>query len=188
MTNTANQRTHATEGTQAHNDAANKRANVKYWTHCEGMDREDAKRKVDAPDYIMKSDAEINRAIKQEAARQENLRKREERRKEEEAAETKRQDAAKRQWEADAKRAEEDAAKKTEEPKTEGTRKSPIRQGGMKVSCNGVDFTTLVAAMCSTGKYDMKETKLRSSHWNKIRKVIQRGETCLYDGDEYSMI
>jgi hypothetical protein len=68
------------------------------------------------------------------------------------------------------------------------TPKTPRRQGGMMVFCNGIEYNTLVSAMCSTGKYDMKETKLRSSHWNKIRKVIQRGENYLYDGDEYSMI
>ena len=62
------------------------------------------------------------------------------------------------------------------------------RQGGMKVSCNGNDYQTLVGAMCSTGKYDMKETKLRSSHWNKMRKVIQSGNECVYDGDVYKMI
>ena len=159
------QRSKATDGTQAHRDLATIKNNINYWIKVHGMDREEAKKKVGNPSYKMMDIETINREIAAESKRQANLKARQEREEEE------------------AKRREEEA-KRREEKKEESKLK---RQGGMKVKCNGMDYKTLVDAMCSTGKYDMKETKLRSSHWNKIRKVIQSGIECVYDGDTYNM-
>ena len=168
-----NQRTNATDGTQAHTDLATKKNNISYWMKVHGMSRDRAKARVEHPSYVMKSSEEVNKEIAAEARRQANLKAREERNKKEN--------------EERAKEAEEKAKREAEpKPKPESKLK---RQGGMKVSCNGNDYQTLVGAMCSTGKYDMKETKLRSFHWNKIRKQIQAPPyRCAYDGDFYEMI
>lgn len=62
------------------------------------------------------------------------------------------------------------------------------RQGGIKVLCNGNPFKTLVDAMISTGKYDLVETQLRTSHWNQIRKGIKNSGVFTYRGDEYESL
>jgi membrane protein involved in colicin uptake len=171
-----NQRTHATDGTQAHTDLATKKNNISYWMKVHGMSRDEAKVKVEHPSYKMMDSQTINREIATEARRQANLQARAER---EAKVKTEAEEKAK-------KEAEEKAKKEAEpKPKTESKLK---RQGGMKVTINNIEYSNLTAAMVSTGKYDLTDTKERAKAWNKIRKVIQAGNECIYDGDSYKMI
>ena len=64
------QRTKATEGTQAHRDLATIKNNINYWIKCHGMDRDDAKAKVNHPNYQMMDAETINREVAAEAKRQ----------------------------------------------------------------------------------------------------------------------
>jgi hypothetical protein len=162
-------RTHSSEGTQAHNGAANKRANIKYWTHCEGMDRDMAKAKVEAKGYKMMSNEEINRAVKIEAQRQENLRKRAEREaqaKADQEVEDARRAKAQAKWDQDAAKAqakaEEPKATKSDEPKT-------IKQGKVGVTVNGVEYPSICKGMAAHGIPD-KGTK----NWFKIRAALKK--------------
>jgi TPP-dependent indolepyruvate ferredoxin oxidoreductase alpha subunit len=180
MTTATNQRTASSEGTQAHNDAANKRANIKYWTHVEGMDRDEAKKKVDHPTYKMMTNAEINKAIKIEAKRQETLRKRAEldaKKKAEEEAELKRQEATQKQWENDAKKAEE-KAKTESEPKK-------INQRSIGISVNGTEYPSICKAMAAYGIPD-KGTK----NWFKIRAALKKSNEIdfEYGGEVFKFI
>ena len=173
-----NQRTKATDGTQAHTDLATKKNNITYWMKVHGMSRDEAKARVEHPSYVMKSSEEVNKEIAAEARRQANLKAREERNKEAE-------EKAKREAEEKAKREAEEKAEPKVEPKTGSKLK---RQGGMKVKINGSEYSNLTAAMVSTGKYDLTDTKERAKAWNKIRKVIQAGQECEYAGDVYEMM
>ena len=64
------QRTKATEGTQAHRDLATIKNNINYWIKVHGMDRDDAKAKVNHPNYVMMDAETINREVAAEAKRQ----------------------------------------------------------------------------------------------------------------------
>ena len=57
------QRTKATEGTQAHRDLATIKNNINYWIKVHGMDRDDAKAKVNHPNYVMMDAETINREV-----------------------------------------------------------------------------------------------------------------------------
>ena len=190
-------RDQATEGTQAHSDLANIKLNIKVLMVVHEMTREEAKTRVNSYNFKLLSNEECNRQIAAEVKRQARLKEREAQqeaaRQREAAAEAK----AKKDNEDIIRRAAEEkerAAKaaddfvgprqETVKPKTESKLK---RQGGMTVSVDGVWLKTLVAAMVSTGLYDDHETKLRSFHWNKIRKVIQKGQECVYEGHSYKM-
>jgi hypothetical protein len=165
----------ATEGTQAHSDLANKKANIKYWTHVEGMDRDMAKAKVEAKGYKMMSNEEINRAFKIETQRQDNLRKRAEREakaKADQEAEDVRRAAAQRKWEQDAAKAktEEPKATKSDEPKT-------IKQGKVGVTVDGVEYPSICKGMAAHSIPD-KGTK----NWFKIRAALKKSGQIDFEG------
>ena len=160
-----NQRTKATDGTQAHRDLATIKNNINYWIKVHGMTRDEAKARVEHPTYVMKSAEEVNKETAAEVRRQANLKARAEREakaRAEREAEAEAERATEAERAAEVERAAEAKARAEAEPKTGSKLK---RQGGMKVICNQLQYQTLVAAMVSTGKYDAKETKLRSFHW-----------------------
>jgi hypothetical protein len=174
MTTQTKTRDQASEGTQAHSDLANQKLNIKVLMTVHEMTREEAKNRVNNLNFKFLTNEECNRKISAEVKRQARLKERQERAAHEDEM---------------AKKAAEETIKRAAEEKEQTTKSESNlkRQGGMTVSVDGVQFKTLVAAMVSTGLYDDHETKLRSFHWNKIRKVIQKGLECSYEGHSYKM-
>jgi hypothetical protein len=165
MTNTT-QRTHATEGTQAHNDIANVKANIKYLMHCQDMTRAEAQAVVKKVGYKMLTNEEINRAVTAEAKRQAALKKRAEKAAEDKAreeAEEVQRAAAQKKWEQDAKKAAEEP--KAEEPKAE----KKINQKSIGITVNGVEYPSICKGMAAIGLPD-KGTK----NWFKIRAGLKK--------------
>jgi membrane protein involved in colicin uptake len=145
------QRTKATEGTQAHRDLATIKNNINYWIKCHGMDRDDAKAKVNHPNYVMMDAETINREVAAEAKRQANLKARQER----EAAEAK------------AKTEKSDEPKKNDEPKA----KMIDRIKGASVTWNGNVYKNLADAIrASSPKYQGPENRAAAcKRWSLVR-------------------
>ena len=142
------QRTKATEGTQAHRDLATIKNNINYWIKVHGMDRDEAKAKVNHPNYQMMNAETINREVAAEAKRQANLKARQER----EAAEAK---------------AKADEPKKNDEPKA----KMVDRIKGASVTWNGAVYKNLADAIrASSPKYQGAENRTAAcKRWTHVR-------------------
>lgn len=158
----------ATEGTQAHNDIANQKMNIRYYMECQEMSREEAKKFVEnliKKGAKLKTNEEINRAIAAEKKRR--------------AAVEKREAAKKKEWENMAKKAEEEAKKKGE-PKTEeeAKPKGSINNKSIGISVNGVQYSSICAGMKAHGIPD-KGTK----NWFKIRAALKKSTECAFESE-----
>ena len=150
------QRTKATDGTQAHRDLATIKNNINYWIKVHGMDRDDAKAKVNHPNYQMMDAETINREVAAEAKRQANLKARQERAEAEEKA----------RQEQEAK-----AQKKNDEPKDEPKAKMIDRIKGASVAWNGNVYKNLADAIrASSPKYQGAENRAAAcKRWTIVR-------------------
>jgi hypothetical protein len=143
------QRTKATDGTQAHRDLATVKNNINYWIKCHGMDRDEAKAKVEHPNYVMMDAETINREVAVEAKRQANLKARQER-------------------EAEAQRKND---KPKAEPKVEPKAKMTDRIKGSSVTWNGNVYKNLADAIrASSPKYQGAENRAAAcKRWTVVR-------------------
>lgn len=143
------QRTKATDGTQAHRDLATIKNNINYWIKVHGMDRDEAKAKVNHPNYQMMDAETINREVAAEAKRQANLKARQER--------------------------EAEAQKKNDEPKAkpkaEPKAKMIDRIKGASVAWNGNVYKNLADAIrASSPKYQGAENRAAAcKRWTVVR-------------------
>ena len=152
----------ATDGTQAHRDLATVKNNINYWIKVHGMDREEAKARVNQPSYVMMDAQTINREVAAEAKRQANLKARQERETE----------AQRKKAEAEQQRKDQEQQRK-EEPKTETEKKINQRQIGITV--NGVVYQSICKGMAAVGIQD-KGTK----NWFKIRADLKKSGQSIF--------
>ena len=147
------QRTKATDGTQAHRDLATVKNNINYWIKVHGMDRDEAKAKVNHPNYQMMDAETINREVAAEAKRQANLKARQE-----------------REAEAQKKNDEPKAGPKAE-PKAEPKAKMIDRIKGASVAWNGNVYKNLADAIrASSPKYQGAENRAAAcKRWTIVR-------------------
>ena len=147
------QRTKATDGTQAHRDLATIKNNINYWIKVHGMDRDEAKAKVNHPNYQMMDAETINREVAAEAKRQANLKARQE-----------------REAEAQKKNDEPKAGPKAE-PKAEPKAKMIDRIKGASVAWNGNVYKNLADAIrASSPKYQGAENRAAAcKRWTIVR-------------------
>lgn len=160
----AQQRHTATEGTQAHRDLATVKNNINYWIKVHGMDRDDAKAKVNHPNYVMMDAETINREVAAEAKRQANLKARQER-----EAEAQRKEA-----EAEQQRKNQEQQRK-EEPKAEPKGETKINQRKIGITVNGVEYSSICKGMAANGIQD-KGTK----NWFKVRADLKKSGVSIF--------
>ena len=154
----------ATDGTQAHRDLATVKNNINYWIKVHGMDRDDAKAKVNHPNYVMMDAETINREVAAEAKRQANLKARQER-----EAEAQRKEA-----EAEQQRKNQEQQRK-EEPKAEPKGETKINQRKIGITVNGVEYSSICKGMAANGIQD-KGTK----NWFKIRADLKKSGASIF--------
>ena len=160
----------ATDGTQAHRDLATVKNNINYWIKVHGMDREEAKVRVNQPSYVMMDAKTINREVAAEAKRQANLKARQER-----EAEQQRKEA-----EAEQQRKEQEQQRK-EEPKAEPKGETKINQRKIGITVNGDQYASICKGMAAVGIQD-KGTK----NWFKIRADLKKSGISIFG--EYTFI
>lgn len=155
----------ATDGTQAHRDLATVKNNINYWIKVHGMDREEAKARVNQPSYVMMDAQTINREVAAEAKRQANLKARQER-----EAEQQRKEA-----EAEQQRKDQEQQRK-EEPKTDESKgEKKINQRQIGITVNGVVYQSICKGMAAVGIQD-KGTK----NWFKIRADLKKSGISIF--------
>jgi TPP-dependent indolepyruvate ferredoxin oxidoreductase alpha subunit len=146
----------ATDGTQAHRDLATVKNNINYWIKVHGMDREEAKARVNQPSYVMMDAQTINREVAAEAKRQANLKARQER-------------------EAEQQRKDQEQQRK-EEPKTDESKgEKKINQRQIGITVNGVVYQSICKGMAAVGIQD-KGTK----NWFKIRADLKKSGISIF--------
>jgi len=158
------QRTKITDGTQAHRDLATVKNNINYWIKCHDMTRDEAKAKVNHPNYQMMDAETINRGVAAEARRQANLKARQER----EEAKKKAEEPKTEEPKTEEPKTEEP---KTEEPKTGPNAKMVDRIKGSPIAWNGSVYKNLADAIrASSPKYQGAENRTAAcKRWTIVR-------------------
>ena len=153
------QKTKATDGTQAHRDLATIKNNINYWIKCHDMTRDEAKAKVNHPNYQMMDAETINRGVATEARRQANLKARQER------------EEAKKKAEEPKTEEPKTEEPKTEEPKTGPNAKMVDRIKGSPIAWNGSVYKNLADAIrASSPKYQGAENRTAAcKRWTIVR-------------------